>query len=86
MESVLSDAWVAPQHESQRNCSENAAVESYIGSLKNEKIRRHIFKTHEVARTEILDYIEVIYNWPRRHHHLDNISPTEYEQPMVKLD
>lgn len=66
------------------NCYDNAAVESFFGSLKKEKIRRHIFKTREVARTEIFDYIEVFYNRARRHQHLGNISPEAYEQQMAK--
>ena len=66
------------------NCYDNAAVESFLGSLKKEKIRRHIFKTRELARAEIFDYIEVFYNRARRHHHLGNISPEAYEQQMAK--
>lgn len=67
------------------NCYDNAPVESFFGSLKKEKIRRHIFKTCEVARAELFDYIEVFYNRVRRHQHLGNISPTDYEQQMAKL-
>ena len=66
------------------NCYDNAAVESFFGSLKKEKIRRHIFKTREVARTDIFDYIEVFYNRARRHQHLGNISPAAYELQMAK--
>ena len=61
------------------------AVESFFESFKKEKIRRHIFKTREVARTEIFDYIEVFYNRARHHHYLGNISPAAYEQQMAKL-
>lgn len=32
------------------NCYDNAAVESFFGSFKKEKVRRHIFKTREVVR------------------------------------
>ena len=67
------------------NCYDNAAVESFFGSLMKEKVRRHIFKTREVARAAIFEYIEVFYNWARRHQHLGNISSTEYEQQMAKL-
>ena len=67
------------------NCYDNAAVESFFGGLKKEKVRRHIGKTREVARAAIFDYIEVFYNRARRQQHLGNISPTEYEQQMAKL-
>ena len=67
------------------NCYDNAVVESFFGSLKKEKIRRHIFKTREVALAEIFDYIEVFYNRARRHQHLENMSPADYEQQMATL-
>lgn len=63
----------------------NAAVESFFGSLEKEKIRRHNFKTREVVRAEIFESIEVFYNRARRHQHLGNISPVEYEQQMAKV-
>ena len=67
------------------NYYDNATVESFFGSLKKEKIRRHIFKTRETARAELFDYIEVFYNRARRHQHLGNISPVAYEQQRAKL-
>jgi len=60
-------------------------VESFFGSLKKEKIRRHIFKTRETARAEILDYIEVFYYRARRHQHLGNIRQADYVQQMAVL-
>ena len=76
---------LVPSMSRRGNCYDNAAVESFFGSLKKEKIRRHIFKTREVARTEIFDYIEVFYNRARRHQHHGNISPAAYEQQMAKV-
>lgn len=67
------------------NCYDNAAVESFFSSLKKEKIRTHIFKNRDHARSEIFDYIEVFYNRARRHQHLGNISPERYEQQMARL-
>ena len=82
-----SDEWVRfcashqliPSMGRRGNCYDNAAVESFFGSLKKEKIRRHIFKTREEAKAEIFDYIEVFYNRARRHNHLGNISPEAFE-------
>ena len=65
------------------NGYDHAVVESFFGSLKKEKVRRHIFKTREAARAEIFDAIEVLYNRARRHPHLGNMSPTAYEQQMA---
>lgn len=62
------------------NCYDNAAVESFFSSLKKEKIRRHIFRTRQIAKAELFDYIEVFYNKARRHQHLGNISPEAFEQ------
>lgn len=67
------------------NCYDNAAVESFFGSLKKEKYRPHIFKTREPARAELFDYIEVFCNRARRHQHIGNISPADYEQQMAKI-
>ena len=67
------------------NCYDNAVAESFFSSLKKEKIRRYIFKTREEAKAEIFDYIEVFYNRARRHKHLGNISPEDYERPLVVL-
>jgi len=61
------------------NCYDNAAVESFFGSLKKEKIGRYIYKTREEAKAEIFDYIEVFYNRARRHKHLGQISPEAFE-------
>lgn len=76
---------LVPSMSRRGNCYDNAAVESFFSSLKKEKIRRHIFKTRETARAEIFDYIEVFYNRARRHQHLGNISPIEYEKQMAGL-
>ena len=62
------------------NCYDNAAMESFFSSLKKEKIRRHIFRTRELAKAELFDYIEVFYNEVRRHQHLGNVSPEAFEQ------
>lgn len=65
------------------NCYDNAAVESFFSSLTKEKIRRHIFKTREIAKAELFDYIEVFYNRARRHQHLGNVSPEEFEKSVA---
>lgn len=42
-------------------------AESFFSSLKKERIRKRIYKTRALARADIFDYIEVFYNWVRRH-------------------
>jgi putative transposase len=62
------------------NCWDNAVVESFFGSLKKERIKKRIYKTRELARAYVFDYIEVFYNRQRRHSHLGGISPEAFEQ------
>ena len=61
------------------NCYDNAVAESFFSSLKKERIRKRIYKTRELARADIFDYIEVFYNRNRRHSHLGGISPEAFE-------
>ncbi|MBK9989805.1 MAG: IS3 family transposase [Verrucomicrobia bacterium] len=49
------------------NCYDNAMMESFWSSLKNELIYRTYFATRAQARTAIFDYIECFYNRTRRH-------------------
>jgi putative transposase len=62
------------------NCCDNAVVESFFSSLKKEHIRKRIYKTRELARADVFEYIEVFYNRKRRHSHLGGISPEAFEQ------
>lgn len=50
-------------------------AESFFSSLKKERIRKRIYKTRDLARADIFDYIEVFYNRVRRHSHLGGVSP-----------
>jgi putative transposase len=62
------------------NCWDNAVAESFFSSLKKERIKKRIYKTRELARADIFDYIEVFYNRQRRHSHLGGVSPEAVEQ------
>lgn len=50
MESICQPYGLIPSMTRRGNCYDNAAVESFFGSFKKEKVRRHIFKTREVVR------------------------------------
>lgn len=60
------------------NCIDNAAMESWFSTLKQE-LGEH-FESFGSAKAELFDYIEVFYNQKRRHSSLDNLSPAEYER------
>jgi len=62
------------------NCWDNAVVESFFSSLKKERIKKRIYKTRELARADVFDYIEVFYNRRRRHSHLGGVSPEAFEE------
>ena len=59
-------------------CCDNAVVESFFKSLKNEIILGE-FKTKDQAKEEIFEYLEVFYNRERLHSSLDYKSPWEFE-------
>jgi putative transposase len=62
------------------NCWDNAVAESFFSSLKSERVKKRIYQTRAEAKSEIFDYIEVFYNRVRRHKHLDQLSPHEFER------
>ena len=82
-----SDAWkrfcrsnhLEPSMSRKGNCWDNAVAESFFGSLKKERIKKHIYKNRALATEDISDYIETFYNRSRRHSHLSGVSPDEYE-------
>ena len=59
---------------------DNAVVESFFSSLKIERVKKRIYKTRDLAREDVFDYIEVFYNRKRRHSHLGGVSPEAFEQ------
>ena len=82
-----SDAWrrfcrehhLEPSMSRRGNCWDHAVAESFCSSLKKERIRKRIYKTHEIATAEIDEYIETFYNRTRRHSHLSGVSPEAFE-------
>lgn len=65
------------------NCCDNAVTESFFSSLKKQRIRKRIYKTRDLARADIFDYIEVFYNRTRRHNHLGHVSPGTFEHTSL---
>jgi len=62
------------------NCWDNACVESFFGSLKNEWIRGKIYESFDDGKKDIFNYIEMFYNRKRRHKTLGYVSPVVYEE------
>jgi transposase InsO family protein len=61
------------------DCYDNAVVESFFGTLKQELVRDARWSTHAEARAVIHDYIEVFYNRRRLHSTNDYRSPADFE-------
>lgn len=51
-----------------------------IQFAKKERVRKRIYLTRDMARADIVDYIEVFYNRTRRHSHLGGVSPEAFEK------
>jgi transposase InsO family protein len=49
------------------NCFDNAPMESFWGSLKNELVHHRRFACRAEAQAAITEYIEIFYNRQRRH-------------------
>ena len=60
------------------NCYDNAPMESFWGTLKNELVHHRRYMTRDEAIQEITEYIEVFYNRERRQKRLGYLSPAAY--------
>lgn len=74
------DNQLIPSMSRRGNCWDNAVAESFFSSLKKERIKRNIYATRQDAKSDVFDYIEGFYNRVRRHSHLGQLSPLEFEQ------
>ena len=63
----------------------NAAVESFFGSLKQERVQWRNYQTRYEAQQDILQYISLFYNNYRLHSTLNYVSPDEYERQFNEL-
>ena len=61
------------------NCYDNAAMESFFATLKNELVDRRHYLSRAEARRDIFSYIEGFYNRRRRHSTLGYVSPIAFE-------
>ncbi len=66
------------------NCYDNAPMESFFGSLKNELVHRTTFPTRAAARQALFDYVEIFYNRRRRHSGVGFLTPAQAYEHMAK--
>ena len=62
------------------NCYDNAPMESFWGTLKQELIYQRHYGSRQEAIREITEYIEIFYNRQRRQARLGYLSPAVYEK------
>jgi len=62
------------------NCYDNAPMESFWGTLKQELVHYRRYRTRQEAIRDITEYIEIFYNRQRRQARLGFLSPVAYEQ------
>ena len=69
------------------DCWDNSVVESFFGSLKQERVHWEYYQTRYEAQQDILDYIAMFYNSKRLHSTLDYCSPNDFERQheIVKI-
>lgn len=61
-------------------CYDNAVVESFFSTLKNELTHHQSFQDRTEARQAIFEYIECFYNRQRLHQTLGYCSPAAFER------
>jgi len=62
------------------NCYDNAPMESFWGTLKQELVHHRRYRTRLEAIRDITEYIEIFYNRQRRQARLGFLSPVAHEQ------
>lgn len=67
------------------DCWDNSVVESFFGSLKQERVHHKTYMTREEARRDVLNYITMFYNSNRLHSYLGYVSPNEFEINLQKV-
>ncbi|MCU7904826.1 MAG: IS3 family transposase, partial [Candidatus Thiodiazotropha sp. (ex Epidulcina cf. delphinae)] len=63
---------------------DNAVVESFFGSLKQERVQWKNYQTRYEAQRDILEYISMFYNRWRLHSYPDYVSPNDFEQQWLE--
>jgi putative transposase len=76
---ILHDNQIQVSMSRKGDCYDNAVMESFWGTLKNEWVSHQKYQTRSQARTDIFNYIEGFYNTVRLHSALGYVSPAEFE-------
>jgi transposase InsO family protein len=80
-QAVLAEHGIICSMSRRGNCYDNAVMESWNGTLKNELGERFVSPID--AKTKLFKYIEIFYNQERLHSSLDYASPAEFERALT---
>lgn len=80
---ILRDSQMVQSMSRKGNCYDNAVMESFFHTLKNELVSFETFTTREEAKMKIFDYIEIYYNRQRIHSSINYFTPVEYENNLI---
>ena len=61
------------------NCYDNAVVESFFSTLKNELLHDRDYHSRDEVQADVFEFIEVFYNRQRLHQTLGYVSPVQFE-------
>ncbi len=67
------------------DCYDNAPMESFWGTLKNELVHHRRYGTRREAIRQITEYIEIFYNRQRMQARLGYLSPAAYERQFYEM-
>lgn len=76
---LVSQAGLVVSMSRKGHCYDNAVVESFFSTLKNELVHDQDFLTREEAQAAVGEFIEVFYNRQRLHQTLGYVSPVQFE-------
>jgi transposase InsO family protein len=64
------------------NCYDNAVMESFFATLKQELVYRSQYRNRKDTKQDIFEYIQVLYNRKPRHSSLEYLSPEQFENKI----
>lgn len=76
---LLTDYTITCSMSRKGNCYDNAVMESFFATLKQELIYRQPYQSHHQTKQAVFEYMEVWYNRKRMHSTLGYLSPEEFE-------
>lgn len=78
----LTDHGLIPSMSRKGNCYDNATMESFWGTLKQELVTQENYATRAQARLSLFVWIETYYNRVRLHSALGYHSPVDFENQL----